>query len=154
MGRNDQKIVWGVPIATVAIGLLILLFACLQPSHTATVNEVGETAYTQSTTMVRGHSSSYYSVMLEVECTNEQGAPETTTVHFGSTNPNSLPKIGDQLQVSHGLTSMVTHPNRDLIGVDGEAVGIGGLFLMLLLLTMWRDRKRVHSPSHKTERNS
>ena len=72
MGRNDQKIVWGVPIATVAIGLLILLFACLQPSHTATVNEVGETAYTQSTTMVRGHSSSYYSVMLEVECTTSR----------------------------------------------------------------------------------
>ena len=147
-------IVWGVPIATVAIGLLILLFACLQPSYTAAVKEVGETAYTPSRTMVRGHSSSYYSVMLEVEYTNEQGAPETNTVQFGSTNPNSLPKVGDRLQVSHGLTGMVTHPNRDLIGVSGEAVGIGGLFLMLLLLTMWRDRKRVHSPSHKTERNS
>ena len=147
-------IVWGVPIATVAIGLLILLFACLQPSHTATVNEVGETAYTQSTTMVRGHSSSYYSVMLEVEYTNEQGAPETTAVQFGSTHPNSLPKVSDQLQVSCGLTGMVTHPNRDLIGVGGGAAGIGGLFLILLLLTMWRDRKRVHSPSHKTERNS
>ena len=60
-------IVWGVPIATVAIGLLILLFACLQPSYTATVKEVGETAYTPSRTMVRGHSSSYYSVMLEVD---------------------------------------------------------------------------------------
>ena len=51
------------------------------------------------------------------------------------------------------MTGMVTHPNRDLIGVGGEAVGIGGLFLMLLLLTMWRDRKRVRSPSHKAERN-
>lgn len=151
MGRNDQKIVWGVPIATVAIGLLILLFACLQPSHTATVNEVGETAYTQSTTMVRGHSNSYYSVMLEVECTNEQGAPETNTVQFGSANPNSLPKVGDQLQVSRGSTGMVTHPNRELIGVGG---GIGGLFLILLLLTMWRDRKRVRSLSNKPERNS
>ena len=53
-----RKIVWGVPIATVAIGLLILLFACLQPSYTATVKEVGETAYTPSRTMVRGHSCS------------------------------------------------------------------------------------------------
>ena len=105
-------------------------------------------------TMVIGHSSSYYSVMLEVECTNEQGAPETTTVHFGSTNPNSLPKVGDQLQVSHGLTSMVTHPNRDLIGVGNGAAGIGRLFLILLLLTMWRDRKRVRSLSQKSERNS
>ena len=93
-------------------------------------------------------------MMLEVEYTNEQGVPETTAVQFGSTHPNSFPKVGDQLQVSRGLTGMVTHPNRDLIGVGGEAVGIGGLFLMLLLLTMWRDRKRVHSPSHKTERNS
>ena len=149
-----RKIVWGVPIATMAIGLLILLFACLQPSYTATGKEVGETAYTPSTTMVIGHSSSYYSVMLEVEYTNEQGAPETTTVHFGSTNPNSLPKVGDQLQVSHGLTSMVTHPNRDLIGVGNGAAGIGRLFLILLLLTMWRDRKRVRSLSHKSERNS
>ena len=146
-------IVWGVPIATVAIGLLILLFACLQPSYTATVKEVGETAYTPSRTMVRGHSSSYYSVMLEVEYTNEQGAPETTAVQFGSTHPNSLPKVSDQLQVSCGLTGMVTHPNRDLIGVGGGAAGIGGLFLILLLLTMWRDRKRVRSPSHKAERN-
>ena len=103
--------------------------------------------------MVRGHSSSYYSVMLEVEYTNEQGAPETTTVQFGSTNPNSLPMVGDQLQVSHGLTGMVTHPNRDLIGVGGGAAGIGGLFLILLLLTMWRDRNRVRSLSHKAERN-
>lgn len=147
-------IVWGVPIATVAIGLLILLFACLQPSYTATVKEVGETAYTPSRTMVRGHSSSYYSVILEVEYTNEQGAPETTTVQFGSTNSNSLPKVGDQLQVSRGLTGMVTHPSRDLIGVGGGAAGIGGFFLILLLLTMLRDRKRVRSPSHKIERNS
>ena len=149
-----RKIVWGVPIAAVAIGLLLLSFAYLQPSYTATVTEVGETAYTPSRTMVRGHSSSYYSVMLEVEYTNEQGAPETTAVQFGSTHPNSLPKVSDQLQVSCGLTGMVTHPNRDLIGVGGEAAGIDGLFLILLLLTMWRDRKRVHSPSHKTERNS
>ena len=107
-------IVWGVPIATVAIGLLILLFACLQPSYTATVKEVGETAYTPSRTMVRGHSSSYYSVILEVEYTNEQGALETTTVQFGSTNSNSLPTVGDQLQVSRGLTGMVTHPTERL----------------------------------------
>ena len=43
-----RKIVWGVPIATVAIGLLILLFACLQSSYIATVKEVGDTAYTPS----------------------------------------------------------------------------------------------------------
>lgn len=149
-----RKIVWGVPIAAVAIGLLILLFAYLQPSFTATVLNVGETAYTPSRTMVRGHSSSYYEVPLKVEYSNRQGVPESTTVQFGSTNPNAIPKVGDQLRVSRGLSGMVTHPNRDLIGAGGGAAGIGWFFLVLLLLTMWRDRKRVHSPSHKTERNS
>ena len=43
-----RKNVWGVPIATKAIWLLILLFACLLPSYTATVKEVGDTAYTPS----------------------------------------------------------------------------------------------------------
>ena len=37
-----RKIVWGVPIALVIIGLLILLFAWLQPSYTSTITEVGE----------------------------------------------------------------------------------------------------------------
>ena len=37
-----RKIVWGVPLALVVIGLLILLFAWLQPSYTSTITEVGE----------------------------------------------------------------------------------------------------------------
>ena len=148
-----RKIVWGVPIAAVAIGLLILLFAYLQPSFTATVLNVGETAYTPSRTMVRGHSSSCYEVPLKVEYSNVQGALETASVQFGSTNPNAIPKVGDQFQISRGLSGMVSHPNRDLIGMGGGAAGIGGILLILLLLTMWRDRKRVRSPSHKAERN-
>lgn len=149
-----RKIVWGVPIAAVAIGLLLLLFAYLQPSFTVTVLEVGETSYTPSRTMVRGHSSSYYEVPLKVEYSNRQGMAESTTVQFGSTNPNAIPKVGNQLQISRGLSGMVTHHNRDLIGAGGGAVGIGGFFLVLLLLTMWRDRKRGRSLSRKTERNS
>lgn len=149
-----RKIVWGVPIAAVVIGLLLLSFAYLQPSYTATVTEVGETAYTPSRTMVRGHSSSYYEVPLKVEYSNRQGMAESTTVQFGSTNPNAIPKVGDQLLISRGLSGMVSHPNRDLIGAGGGAVGIGGFFLVLLLLTMWRDRKRVRSLSRKTERKS
>ena len=104
--------------------------------------------------MVRGHSSSYYEVELKASFPNEQGVPETTTVKFGSTNPNAIPKVGDQLLISRGLSGMVSHPNRDLIGAGGGAVGIGGFFLVLLLLTMWRDRKRGRSLSRKTERNS
>ena len=86
-----RKIIWGVPIAAVAVGLLILFFGYLQPSYTATVMEVGETAYTPSRTMVRGHSSSYYEVELKVSFPNEQGALEATTVPFGSPNPNAIP---------------------------------------------------------------
>lgn len=149
-----RKIVWGVPITAVAIGLLILLFAYLQPSYTATVTEVGETAYTPSRTMVRGHSSSYYEVELKVAYTNRQGVPESTTVQFGTANPNAIPKVGDQIQISRGFYGMVTHPNRHLIGVGGGSAGIGGLLLVLLLLTMWRDRKRGRSLSNKAERNA
>jgi len=140
-----RKIIWGVPIAAVAIGLLILLFAYLQPTHTATVTDVGKVIYTPSRTMVRGHSSSYYDASLKVEYTNQQGTVETSTVQFGSTNPNAIPKVGDQLLISRSLSGMVTHPNRDLIGVGGGAAGIGGLFLVLLLLTMWRDKSRGRS---------
>ena len=39
-----RRIIWGVLIAAVAIGLLILFFAYLQPSYTATVTKVSETA--------------------------------------------------------------------------------------------------------------
>ena len=40
-----RKTIWDIPSALVVIGLLILLFAHLQPSFTATVLEVGETSY-------------------------------------------------------------------------------------------------------------
>ena len=148
-----RKIVWGVPIAAVAIGLLILLFAYLQPSYTATVMDVSETAYIPSRTMVRGHSSSYYEVELKVSFPNQQGTLETASVQFGSTNPNAIPKVGDQLRVSRGLSGMVSHPNRDLIGAGGGAAGIGGFFLVLLMLMMWRGKKCGRSLSRKTERN-
>ena len=104
--------------------------------------------------MVRGHSSSYYEVELKVAYTNRQGVPESTTVQYGSTNPNAIPKVGDQLQISRGLSGMVRHPNRDLIGAGGGVAGIGGLFLVLFLLTIWRGKKRGHSLPRKTERNS
>ena len=136
-----RKIILGVPIALVIIGLLFLLFAHLQPSFTATVLEVGETSYTPSRTMVRGHSSSYYDVALKVVYTNRQGMSESTTVQFGSANPNAIPEVGDQFPISHGLSGMVTHPNRDLIGIGGGAAGIGGLLLVLYLLTMLRWKK-------------
>lgn len=57
-----KKLIWGVPITLVAIGLLIVLFAHLQPSVSATVIEVGEKYYTPARKLARGHTSAHYSV--------------------------------------------------------------------------------------------
>ncbi|MBQ6375037.1 MAG: hypothetical protein IJJ45_11215 [Clostridia bacterium] len=137
-----RKIVWGVPVALVVVGLLILLFARLQPSYTATVKAIGETSYTPSRKMVRGTSSSYYKVMLEVEYIDRRGAPGSASVLFGTSHPDAIPKAGDQILISRGLSGMVTHPNRDLIGAGGGAAGIGALLLVLYLLTWLRMRRR------------
>ena len=123
------------------VGLLILLFAHLQPSYTATVTEVGETSYTPARKMVRGTSSSHYEVTLAVEYSNRQGGAETASVQFGTTNPNAIPKAGDQIQISRGPSGMVAHPNRNLIGIGGGAAAIGGIFILMYLLTMLRWKK-------------
>ena len=136
-----RRIVRGAPIALVVIGLLVLLFAWLQPSYTATVAEVGETSYTPAKKMVRGTSSSYYKVMLEVEYADARGERKSASVRFGATHPNAVPKVGDQIQVSRGLSGMVVHPNGNLIGIGGGAVGIGVLFILMYLLTALRWKK-------------
>ena len=136
-----RKIVWGVPIALVIIGLLILLFAWLQPSYTSTITEVGEISYTPARKMVRGTSDSYYRVMLDVEYNNGQGEHRSATVLFGTTNPNAIPKTGDQILISNGWSGMVTHPNRNLVGIGGGAAAIGGLFILMYLLTILRWKK-------------
>ena len=136
-----RRIVWGVPIAFVVIGLLILLSAWLQPAYTAMVAEVGEMSYTPARKMVRGTSSAYYKVMLEVEYTGDRGEHKSASVQFGTTNPNAIPKTGDQVKISRGLSGMVTHPNRNLIGIGGGAAVVGGLFILMYLLTMLRWKK-------------
>ena len=136
-----RKIVWGVPIALVIIGLLILLFAWFQPSCTSTITEVGEISYTPARKMVRGTSDAYYRVMLDVEYNDVQGEHRSATVLFGTTNPNAIPKTGDQILISNGWSGMVTHPNRNLVGIGGDAATIGGLFILMYLLTMLRWKK-------------
>ena len=135
-----RKIVWGVPAALVAIGLLVLLFAWLQPSCPATVTKIRETFYTPSRRMVRGTTDSHYGEMLEVEYTDARGERQSAVVQYGSTNPNALPGVGDQVRISRGLSGMVAHPNRNLIGIGGSAAVIGGLFLALYLLTWLKTR--------------
>ena len=136
-----RKIVWGVPAALVVIGLLILLFAWLQPSYTSTITEVGEISYTPARKMVRGTSDAHYRVMLDVEYNDGQGEHRSATVLFGTTNPNAIPKTGDQILISNGWSGMVTHPNRNLVGIGGGAATIGGLFILMYLLTMLRWKK-------------
>lgn len=136
-----RKLIWGVPIALVAIGLLIVLLAHLQPSVPAAVTEVGEIIYTPEKAMVRGHSSAHYRVMLEVEYEDERTEAATATVECLTAHADDIPKPGDRIQISRGLSGMVAHPNRTLIGVGGAAAVIGGLFLFMFLLT-WLSMKR------------
>ena len=136
-----RRIVWSAPIALVVIGLLVLLFAWLQPSYTSTITEVGEISYTPARKMVRGTSDAHYRVMLDVEYNDGQGEHRSATVLFGTTNPNAIPKTGDQILISNGWSGMVTHPNRNLVGIGGGAATIGGLFILMYLLTMLRWKK-------------
>ena len=124
----------------VAVGLLIVLFSHLQPSVTATVIEVGDKYYTPARKMTRGHTSAHYRAMLEVEYTDSRGDAVATTVQFRTIHPHDIPKAGDQILISRGLSGMVTHPNRTLIGIGGGAAVIGGLFLFLFWLT-WLSMK-------------
>lgn len=119
----------------------IVPFAHLQPSVAATVVEVGEKNYTPAKAMVRGHTSAYYRVTLEVEYADKRGQSAITTVQFLTTHPQDIPKAGDQILISRGLSGMVAHPNRTLIGIGGGAAVIGGLFLFMFWLT-WLSMRR------------
>ena len=79
--------------------------------------------------------------MLEVEYADARGERKSASVRFGTTHPNAVPKVGDQIQVSRGLSGMVVHPNGNLIGIGGGAVGIGVLFILMYLLTALRWKK-------------
>lgn len=135
------KIVWGVPVAMVIVGLLVLLFAHLQPHLTATVLAIDHATYTPAKRMARGHSEAHYRSELLVSFTDPNGNEATATVEFISTHRNAFPKVGDEIPISRGLTGMVAHPNRNLIGLGGGAAVIGGLFLFMFWLT-WLSLKR------------
>lgn len=140
----NRRIIWGVPAALVAIGLLIILLAWLQPTYTATVVEVGDRFYTPARKMVRGTTSSSYRAILEVEYTDRRGELQTASVEFGTLNPFAIPKAGDQIPISRSLSGMVTHPDRNLIAAGGTAAVIGGFFLFTFLLV----RLRMGGKSH------
>ena len=138
----NRRIVFGIPVALVVIGLLILMFAHLQPACPATVVEVGDRTYTPARRMVRGRTSAHYNAVLTVAYADRRGETATAQVLFGTIHPRAVPKAGDRILISRGLSGMVTHPNRDLIGIGGGAAVIGGFFLVTFFLVWLRMRRK------------
>ena len=137
----NRKIIWGIPIGMVVVGLLIVLLSYVQPSYPALVLSVGKRSYTPARNRGRSHSSAVYREELEVS----YGDGQTATVTFSHTNQNKLPKAGDEIRVAPWFSGMVIHPNRTLVAIGGTSAGIGGFFIFTFLLTKWslaRDEKR------------
>ena len=133
----NRKIIWGVPIAMVVLGLLIVMLSYLQPAFTATVQELGQVYYTPAKRSARSRRSARYRMTLRVTYTDGQGRNVEAEVPFETIHPNDLPKPGDVIAVTRSLTGMVTHPDRRLVGIGGGCAVIGGFFLFTFLLTRW-----------------
>ncbi|MBR0228832.1 MAG: hypothetical protein IJQ62_10835 [Clostridia bacterium] len=137
----NRKIIWGVPIAMVVVGLLIVLFSYAQPAYPAVVLSVGKKSYTPARNRGRSRSSAVYREELEVS----YGDGQTATVLFSTTVPHYLPKAGDEVRITPWFSGMVTHPNRTLVSIGGTSAALGGFFIVTFLLTKWslaRDEKR------------
>ena len=137
----NRKIIWGIPIGMVIVGLLIVLISYVQLSYSAEVLSVGERSYTPAKRSARSRSSAVYREELEVS----YGDGQTATVLFSTIHPNDMPKAGDKVQISPWFSGMVIHPNRTLVAIGGTSAGIGGFFIVTFLLTKWslaRDEKR------------
>ena len=72
----NRKIIWGIPIGMVIVGLLIVLISYVQPSYPATVLSVGNKTYTPARNRGRSRSSAVYREELEVS----YGDGQTTMV--------------------------------------------------------------------------
>ena len=139
----NRKLVWGVPVAMLIAGLIIVLLAYAQPARVANVTERGEVYYTPAKRVGRSRRSARYRATLTVVYGNDEGEIQAR-VDFSTTDLRKIPKPGDEIAVTPWLNGMVPHPNRILIGIGGTGIVIGGLFLFLFLLTAWslkRQRK-------------
>ena len=116
-----RKIICGVPVALFVVGLLVLLFARLQPCFIATVPDTGRVGHTSSKRRVKGRSKGHYSAELMVRYKDRSGNEATAKFEFITTNPDAIPKAGDAIPVSRGVAGIVTHPNRSLIALGGSA---------------------------------
>ena len=133
----NRKIVWGIPIAMVVLGLLIVAVSYLQPECMVTVQERGQVYYTPAKRSARSRRSARYRTTLRVTYTDGQGRNVEAEVPFETIHPNDVPKPGDGIAVTQSLTGMVTHPDRRLVGIGGGSAVLGGFFLFTFLLTRW-----------------
>ncbi len=131
----NRKIVWGIPIAMVVLGLLTVMLSYLQPAFTATVQERGQVYYTPAKRSARSRRSARYRTTLRVTYTDGQGRNVEAEVPFETVYLNEVPEPGDEIAVTRSLTGMVTHPDRRLVGIGGGCAVIGGYFLFAILLT-------------------
>ncbi len=139
----NRKLIWGIPIAMVILGLAVLLISRLLPHFTAAVTDRGQVYYTPAHRSARTKTSARYRVGLTVEYTDEKGEVISAGMTYVTIHPNSIPKVGDRIAVCRGLKGLTVYPNRDLIGLGGAGAVIGGFFLVTFLLTKWSmNRKR------------
>ncbi len=131
----NRKIVWGVPIAMVVLGLLIVMLSYLQPECMVTVQERGQVYYMPGERSGQSGESSRYRTILRVTYTDGQGRNVEAEVPFETVYLNEVPEPGDEIAVTRSLTGMVTHPDRRLVGIGGGCAVIGGYFLFAILLT-------------------
>ena len=141
----NRKLVWGVPVAMVIAGLIIVLLAYAQPARVATVTERGEVYYTPAKRVGRSRRSARYRATLTVVYGNDEGEIQAR-VDFSTMDLRKIPKPGDEIAVTPWLNGMVPHPNRTLIVIGGTGIVIGGLFLFLFLLTAWnlKRQRKLH----------
>lgn len=138
----NKKVIWGIPVAMVVVGLFIVLLSHFQPAFTATVTNVGQVHYTPARKAARSRSAARYRVELTVEYTDAHGGSVSTEVMFSTINSNAIPKAGDKIRICQGLNDMITHPSKTLIGIGGGGAVIGGLFLFLFMLTEWSIKRK------------
>ena len=137
----NRKLIWGIPIALVILGLTIMLISTVQPFCMATVTEKGPVNYTPAVKSARTRRSARYSVTLEVTYLNDQGENSQAQVQWIALHSQDIPEIGDQIAICHGLKGMVPHPNRNLLALGRTSAALGGFFLVVFLLTRWSLRR-------------
>ena len=142
---NKKLIVWIIPAVLMLFGLLVIIFAHIQPSVPATVTEKGEVRYKPAVTSGRSRRDQSYTVDLVVAYDENN----TAQVTFKTSKEKNVPNVGDQVNIARGLNGMVIHPNRNLVVIGRTSLCLGGLYLIIafgvVLALMW-DKTKNRKP--------